>query len=1072
MTVLSIVFVAALSPAAQAFEMPFIPFDIDDLLWWLTAGNLSASFNTITANTINTMTLNATYINETILTGNITAPWFIATEGIITPWLFATNISANSVTVSDQLNVTGNATFTGSFETNCLHCEGNETVFHGAGTFEGNVTAPNIEVMESLIVHGNSTCSGVVAACSDAMFIGNPALCGWTVNSGQRGCWWRWWTGTCEGTATPCASMSTSTCAEQHNCVLVSEEGFTFGAGGFVGNITFIGNTTMVGNLNITGKINATGNITAPWFIATEGMTSPLGEFSDLITGAIWVYPYSAPIGLIWYSGYNDWVFQNSGLRVDNDLRVSQNVTAQCYNFTDGTFMCSNNLALNSTLSGMAWNQTNATYDLMLSNSTALWYRLGTGLRPIVAGDSVITTGNVTAGSINPATIGNAKEGVNQYAGIFSGNSGANKIYLGGDTYDIKNGGTFWVDNTGQAYFGSLINAVGGLIVSDSGNIALGTVTGTMIGTTTSQKLGFFSATPIIQPSSTTDLKDAMTNLGLLASGGATPLNLDGGNLLTTGDITGYQVSATNYMEATYADFDYIYLNDIQISSDGSTISFDSGINAPGVDFGGNDASNIYDFHVSSYGYFGDSKITGGSGYLELSSNDNGMHFNDGSGALLQLNSGGDGDADFQGLNIKTTGNVTAPWFNGYLNDTRMMPYSSFNTSNDSYVTWARWNLTNTTYEADLNYTTNTTYDEFLTTAMLYSTWNTTNISYLRNDIMNSQANFSSISAEHTNVTLIQAGTINSSGNVNVSRNITTGIVLSSDGNFGMPAFGFSSDPRYGLYKSGASILLGAASGNAMVWTYRDVTFAANNIMMDNRQHVANHDSISSYVSGTGRTDFISMRNDNINNAFLTIWRPVQGASNASFNGSLSVGASTLDGLLPGDINVSIVYHDALSAKSPVVMCSGNTCKVEVIEDKQTYYIMKDDNWSIVSATDSKGSPSILPPKVTDKFAYLEEKKGCEDSGGTLSASNACTRESRHAASYAEATEKASVPETKVTETTCQRLNDNLEVETYSCTKEVETGKRVEKTIFKTGCGWTDVGGYYCMSQDVLVVGA
>jgi len=181
---------------------------------------------------------------------NNTNPVF--STSVTTPWLYVTNISASSVEISDSLNVTGN------FETPCITCDGNDTYFHGNGYFAGNVTAPNIEVMESLIVHGNSTCSGTVAACSDAMFVGNPTLCGWTVNTGQRGCWWRWWTGTCVGTATSCASMSTSTCSEQHNCVLVSEEGFTFGAGGFVGNITFIGNTTMVGNLNVTGEVNAT----------------------------------------------------------------------------------------------------------------------------------------------------------------------------------------------------------------------------------------------------------------------------------------------------------------------------------------------------------------------------------------------------------------------------------------------------------------------------------------------------------------------------------------------------------------------------------------------------------------------------------------------------------------------------------------------------------------------------------------------------------------------------------------------------------------------------------------------
>jgi hypothetical protein len=75
--------------------------------------------------------------------------------------------------------------------------------------------------------------------------------------------------------------MPTSTCAEQHNCVLVSDEGFTFGAGGFVGNITFIGNTTMVGNLNVTG------NITAPWFNGRVNLTGNLNTIYNLTTTGI-----------------------------------------------------------------------------------------------------------------------------------------------------------------------------------------------------------------------------------------------------------------------------------------------------------------------------------------------------------------------------------------------------------------------------------------------------------------------------------------------------------------------------------------------------------------------------------------------------------------------------------------------------------------------------------------------------------------------------------------------------------------------------------------------------------------
>jgi hypothetical protein len=82
------------------------------------------------------------------------------------------------------------------------------------------------------------------------------------------------------------------------------------------------------------------------------------------------------------------------------------------------------------------------------------------------------------------------------------------------------------------------------LLLGANHNIQLDTATGTKIGTATTQKLGFFNATPIVQPSSTTDLRAALINLGLYATGGASPLDLNGGSLtalkatLATGTIT------------------------------------------------------------------------------------------------------------------------------------------------------------------------------------------------------------------------------------------------------------------------------------------------------------------------------------------------------------------------------------------------------------------------------------------------------------------------------------------------------------------------------------------------------
>jgi hypothetical protein len=49
------------------------------------------------------------------------------------------------------------------------------------------------------------------------------------------------------------------------------------------------------------------------------------------------------------------------------------------------------------------------------------------------------------------------------------------------------------------------IGATGGFTVADAQDIAVGTTTGTKIGTATTQKLGFFNATPVDQPTTVTD---------------------------------------------------------------------------------------------------------------------------------------------------------------------------------------------------------------------------------------------------------------------------------------------------------------------------------------------------------------------------------------------------------------------------------------------------------------------------------------------------------------------------------------------------------------------------------------
>lgn len=86
--------------------------------------------------------------------------------------------------------------------------------------------------------------------------------------------------------------------------------------------------------------------------------------------------------------------------------------------------------------------------------------------------------------------IGPASEG--SVARISIGHGGSNRAFnVLGDT------------SVNQNLLTSSSPSFAGLSISDAGNIVLATTTGTKIGTGTTQKLGFWNATPIVQPSST-----------------------------------------------------------------------------------------------------------------------------------------------------------------------------------------------------------------------------------------------------------------------------------------------------------------------------------------------------------------------------------------------------------------------------------------------------------------------------------------------------------------------------------------------------------------------------------------
>lgn len=109
-------------------------------------------------------------------------------------------------------------------------------------------------------------------------------------------------------------------------------------------------------------------------------------------------------------------------------------------------------------------------------------------------------------------------------------------------------GATAVIQPVASAELFATLNALGllptgthNIAVPDGGNIVLGATSGTQLGSTSSQKLGFFGATPVIQPVASAELFAALNALGLLPTGTHNISVPDGGNIVL-GGTTGTQI--------------------------------------------------------------------------------------------------------------------------------------------------------------------------------------------------------------------------------------------------------------------------------------------------------------------------------------------------------------------------------------------------------------------------------------------------------------------------------------------------------------------------------------------------
>jgi hypothetical protein len=142
---------------------------------------------------------------------------------------------------------------------------------------------------------------------------------------------------------------------------------------------------------------------------------------------------------------------------------------------------------------------------------------------------AVVTgAGLVGIGTSDPGSFSLYAKSTGAYAAAFetekdqSNNTAARRLIVSQQNFRTsietqQLGGTGWESSS------LLINPSGGnvgigttspsslLHLADAGNITVGTTTGTKIGTATTQKLGFYNATPVVQPAAVADATDAAT---------------------------------------------------------------------------------------------------------------------------------------------------------------------------------------------------------------------------------------------------------------------------------------------------------------------------------------------------------------------------------------------------------------------------------------------------------------------------------------------------------------------------------------------------------------------------------
>lgn len=150
-----------------------------------------------------------------------------------------------------------------------------------------------------------------------------------------------------------------------------------------------------------------------------------------------------------------------------------------------------------------------------------------------------------------------ASGGVGAEAEVGTGGEGGNASVKGGNGADENEGGdggnlTLLGGDGGAELTGSGTSGDGGDVIiapgapgADNGG-TVGAMGSVFIGTQADHKIGFYDATPIVQPDNTVDIRVALNTLGLIAAGGVNSLDTNGGDIIANDGNFSNNVDAGN----------------------------------------------------------------------------------------------------------------------------------------------------------------------------------------------------------------------------------------------------------------------------------------------------------------------------------------------------------------------------------------------------------------------------------------------------------------------------------------------------------------------------------------------